>query len=194
MPPVPPPGRLLRIAGRPLHVQLQPAAAGIRAPTVVLEAALGGCSLGWVYVQRALAGEVPLLSYDRAGLGYSAAGPLPRDLPRLIADLEAVLQATAAAPPYLLVGHSFGALIVRQFAALHPELTAGVILVDPPWLEEWCHPNADSQAKLMSGIRLSRRGMWAARLTAGAFLFFFFAVEAFLTAFLSATAAFAVGS
>ena len=163
MPPVPPPGRLLRIAGRPLHVQLQPAAAGIRAPTVVLEAALGGSSLGWVYVQRALAGEVPLLSYDRAGLGYSAAGPLPRDLPRLIADLEAVLQATAAAPPYLLVGHSFGALIVRQFAALHPELTAGVILVDPPWLEEWCHPNAESQAKLMSGIRLSRRGMWAAR-------------------------------
>lgn len=161
MPPVPAPGRMLPIVGRTLHVQTLPAAAGAAAPTVVLEAALGGSSLGWVYVQRALAGEAPLLSYDRAGMGYSPAGPLPRDLPHLIADLEAVL--TAAAPPYLLVGHSFGALIVRHFAALHPEQTAGVILVDPPWLEEWAHPNPASQAKLDSGIRLSRRGMWAAR-------------------------------
>ncbi|HET9783383.1 MAG TPA: alpha/beta fold hydrolase [Terriglobales bacterium] len=163
MPPVPAPGTMVRIGERVLHVQVQPAADGVTTPTVVLEAALGGSSLGWVYVQRALAGEAPLVSYDRAGMGYSPAGPQPRDLPRMIADLEAVLQATAAAPPYLLVGHSFGALIVRQFAALHPDQTAGVILVDPPWLEEWSHPDAASQAKLDSGIRLSRRGMWAAR-------------------------------
>lgn len=154
---------MVRFGDRALHVQIHPAADGVTAPTVVLEAALGGSSLGWVYVQRALAGEAPLVSYDRAGMGYSPAGPQPRDLPRMIADLEAVLEATAAAPPYLLVGHSFGALIVRQFAALHPRQTAGVILVDPPWLEEWAHPDAASQAKLDSGIRLSRRGMWAAR-------------------------------
>ncbi len=36
----------------------------------------------------------------------------------------------AAPPPYLLVGHSFGGIIARQFAVRHPGLLAGMVLVD----------------------------------------------------------------
>lgn len=147
-----------------MHVQYQPApAGGPKQPTVVLEAALGGTSLGWVFVQRGLTQTAATLSYDRSGLGYSAAGPQPRTLERMVGELEAVLAMTAAPAPYLLVGHSYGALIVRAFAGRHPEQAAGVILVDPPSLAEWAHPDAAHQAKLESGIRLSRRGMYAAR-------------------------------
>ncbi|HUX68439.1 MAG TPA: alpha/beta fold hydrolase [Terriglobales bacterium] len=147
--------------GHALHVQARPGPAG--APTVVLEAALGGTSLSWVYVQRALAGEAPTLSYDRAGLGWSAAGPQPRDLARLVAELEAVLVAAGGPGPYVLVGHSFGALIVRHYAALHPEQVAGLVLVDPPALEEWAHPDAAHAARLARGVKLARRGAWAGR-------------------------------
>lgn len=144
-------------------MQYHPAPPGAPSrPSVVLEAALGGTSLGWVFVQRALA-AAGTLSYDRSGMGYSGAGPQPRSLERMIGELEAVLALTGAPPPYLLVGHSYGALIVREFAAQHPSQTAGVILVDPPSLAEWAHPDAAHQAKLESGIRLSRRGMLAAR-------------------------------
>lgn len=163
-PPVPAPGRFLQIDGHAVHVQYQPTPpGGPKLPTVVLEAALGGTSLGWVFVQRSLAGTAATLSYDRSGLGYSAAGPQPRTLDRMVAELEAVLAVTAAPAPYLLVGHSYGALIMREFAGRHPEQAAGVILVDPPSLAEWAQPDAAHQAKLASGIRLSRRGMYAAR-------------------------------
>lgn len=157
-PPVPAPGRFVTVEGHAVHVQYHPGAG----PTVVLEAALGGTSLSWGFVQKQLE-NVATLSYDRSGMGYSEAGPQPRNLDAMIAELEAVLGAVAAPPPYVLAGHSFGALIVRQFAALHPELTAGLLLVDPPSLAEWAHPDAAHQARLASGIRLSRRGMWAAR-------------------------------
>ena len=157
----PPPGRLWELDGVRLHVQARPGPAG--APTVVLEAALGGTSLSWVYVQRALAELAPSLSYDRAGLGWSEAGPMPRDLTRLEGELEAVLARAAGPPPYILVGHSFGALIVRHYAALHPERVAGLVLVDPPALKEWAHPDAAHAARLARGVRLARRGAWAGR-------------------------------
>jgi pimeloyl-ACP methyl ester carboxylesterase len=130
--------------------------------TVVLEAALGGSSLSWCRVQPELARSARVLSYDRAGLGWSPLGVLPRDLNTQTADLEQVL-AAAAAPPYVLVGHSYGALIARQYAGLHPERVAGLVLVDPPAEGEWASPDAEHQARLAQGIRLARRGVWAAR-------------------------------
>jgi|SRR6185437_6808461 len=155
----PPPGRWLDLGGRRLHVRSVP---GPRpSPTVVFDAALGGSSLSWVYVERGLLGSVPMLLYDRAGLGWSDADPAPCSLAGLAADLARAVAETPG--PLLLVGHSFGALVVRYFAALHPERVAGLVLVDPPALEEWAAPDAEHQAKLDSGIRLARRGVWAAR-------------------------------
>ncbi len=152
---------MLELACGRRHVQ----AAGASAPgaaTVVLEAALGGSSLGWCLVQAALAPEVRVISYDRAGLGWSPMGALPRGLEAQTADLGQVL-AAAAAPPYILVGHSYGALIVRRYAALYPERVAGLVLVDPPAEGEWLAPDAAHRARLEQGIRLARRGVWAAR-------------------------------
>ncbi|MGH9481425.1 MAG: alpha/beta hydrolase [Terriglobales bacterium] len=162
--PPPPPGRLWSVNGHRLHGQARPAAAAAAAaPTVVFEAALGGTSLSWHLVQPAVAELAPTLSYDRAGLGWSEAGPMPRSLPGLVAELQALLAATSTSAPLVLVGHSFGALIVRHFAAVYPELVAGLVLVDPPALEEWAHPDAAHRERLERGVRLARRGALAAR-------------------------------
>jgi len=48
----------------------------------------------------------------------------------LAADLHALLTAAGIAPPYVLVGHSYGGIIARRFYAEHPVMVAGMLLVD----------------------------------------------------------------
>ena len=104
---------------------------GAGAPTVILEAGFLAWSFAWAPVQPELARRYRVCSYDRAGLGGSDPGPLPRDGAAIAADLDELLRAAAARPPYLLVGHSAGGLYVRLFAARRPGDVAGMVLVDP---------------------------------------------------------------
>ena len=68
--------------------------------------------------------------YDRAGYGYSDAGPLPRTTNVIVDDLERLLAAAGEHGPYVLAGHSFGGFTVRVFAARHRALVQGMVLVD----------------------------------------------------------------
>lgn len=165
MPRFPCPGRLCTVGSHRLHVDFHagPAGTADAAPVVVFDAALGGSSLGWLFVERSVRQFASTLAYDRAGLGWSDAGPKPRGLPQSVSDLDAVLNDAVPGQPVVLVGHSFGALVTQYYAALHPERVLGLVLVDPPSLQEWLQPDAEHAAKLQSGIRLSRRGAWAAR-------------------------------
>jgi len=103
---------------------------GLGAPTVVLETGLGAEADEWAPVQRALAPHATVCRYDRAGRGASDPATKPRSAADLVSDLHALLQGAALPPPYLLVGHSFGGLLVRLFAHRHRDLVAGVVLVD----------------------------------------------------------------
>jgi pimeloyl-ACP methyl ester carboxylesterase len=55
---------------------------------------------------------------------------MPRTAADLAAELHTVLQAGGVPGPYVLVGHSLGGVIVRLFAASHPNEVAGMVLVD----------------------------------------------------------------
>jgi len=49
--------------------------------------------------------------------------------------LEAALQRIAR-PPYLLVGHSWGGVLIREFAGRYPQEVAALVFVDPTnWTE-----------------------------------------------------------
>ena len=69
-------------------------------------------------------------TYDRAGMGYSEPGPLPRTADRFAAELRALLTNAGELGPYVLVGHSMGGLTVRVFAHEYPVDVAGVVLID----------------------------------------------------------------
>src|SRR4029077_14893887 len=97
---------------------------------VVLEAGFGGNSGNWSAVQRTLGRTTRTCAYDRAGLGNSLAMPGVHDAGDEIADLQRLLDHAHLAPPYVLVGHSYGGLLVRLFAHAHPHQTAGGGLVD----------------------------------------------------------------
>ena len=104
-----------------------------RAPTVVIEPGSlmpGTQDAGWQPIRDVLTADWPVVLYDRAGLGQSAPAPEPRPLSAFSVDLRAVLDGAGAPPPYLLVGGSFGGMLVLHFASRLPAEIAGVLLVD----------------------------------------------------------------
>lgn len=155
----PPPGRLIDIGGRHLHAY----ATGAGSPVVVLESGLAATSLSWRTVQNEIAKFTRVISYDRAGLGWSDPAPEPPSLTRLVDDLRALLQAAKQPAPYILVGHSFGALIVRGYADRFKSDVRGLVLVDPLRPEEWNPLTEDRRLLLARGASLSRRGAMLAR-------------------------------
>jgi pimeloyl-ACP methyl ester carboxylesterase len=72
------------------------------------------------------------LIYDRAGPGHSDPAPRPRTLQDAVNDLHALLHTAEIPGPYLLVGHSFGGLIVRVYASQYPGEVVGLVLLDVP--------------------------------------------------------------
>jgi pimeloyl-ACP methyl ester carboxylesterase len=153
------PGRLIDAGGFRLHLHC----AGTGSPPVVMEAALGGSSISWSLVQPAVSRLTRTCSYDRAGFGWSDAGPMPRTAGRVADELRVVLDRGGVPPPYVLVGHSFGGFVMRIFAARHPSEVAGLVLVDPAHPEDWARPAPKEQIKIDRGIRLCRSGATAAR-------------------------------
>jgi len=124
-----PRGEMIDLGGRRLHAVR--AGPPTDKPTIVLEHGAFGCASDWGVVQARLAAKgLHSIAYDRAGLGLSDPGPLPRDGRALNADLSSLLGAMGEAGPFVLVGHSMGGLMVRLFALTHPEQVSGVVLVD----------------------------------------------------------------
>lgn len=151
----PAPGRKVR----GLHVHTT----GSGAPPVVLEAGIAASSLSWRLVETELAGQTTVLAYDRAGFGWSAGDGEERSMRNLVEDLHSMLQDCGTPGPFVLVGHSFGGLLLRHFAMAHPERVKALVLVDPLEPFEW-HPLDERQSwRLGKGVMLSRRGALLAR-------------------------------
>lgn len=108
---------------------------GHGSPAVVFEAggapAAGGPLESWERVQPALSRFTTTVSYDRAGIGFSSAGPKPRDARQVARELHTALQNALVPPPYVLVGHSFGGPMIRVFADMYPGDVCGLVLIDP---------------------------------------------------------------
>lgn len=155
----PPPGRLVDIGSHRLHLFEQ----GSGGPTIVLEAGLMSTVLSWSGLQQRLAQSYRVVSYDRAGLGWSELGPMPRNSDRIVDELHTLLHRAAVPPPYILVGHSFGGLTVPLFAARFPEETAGLVLVDPVAPAEWNPPSEHDRRLTRIGATVCRRAALLAR-------------------------------
>lgn len=119
--------RLVNIGTHALHLYCQ----GKGSPTVVIDTGSGETYESWLPLIGTLAQETRVCAYDRAGYGQSEPGPLPRDAGREANELRLLLQTGGVAAPYVLVGHSLGALNAQEFASRYPELLDGVVLLDP---------------------------------------------------------------
>lgn len=119
-------GQLVDVGGHKLYL----ACTGSGSPTVVLESGLGETSAYWGWIAPRVADSTRVCVYDRAGRGRSEASPGVVDAVTAARDLHALLKGSGNAGPYVMVGHSSGAVYVRIFAATYPTEIAGVVLLD----------------------------------------------------------------
>jgi pimeloyl-ACP methyl ester carboxylesterase len=143
----PAPGQLLDIGGRGMHLLIRGQASG---PTVVIEQGAGSPASTWWAVQDEVAKFARVCTYDRAGYMWSDPAPGHRSISDRVVDLHSLLTRAGLPGPYLLVAHSFGGLLVKQFARAYPQEVAGLVLVDTP---------DESVLFRDSSLRFCRQGM-----------------------------------
>jgi pimeloyl-ACP methyl ester carboxylesterase len=128
---------------------------GSDGPTVLFEAGIAATNLNWHHIQESVSQFTHTVSYDRGGLGWSSPASSTRTPGNIAVELHAMLEYAGIKPPYVLVGHSFGGLVMRRFATLYPEEISGIILVDPMRVEEWPPLDPAKQAQIDRGKRLT---------------------------------------
>src|SRR5688572_12888529 len=104
--------------------------AGTGPTTIVLVNGSGGPIEGWLKVFDPVTAFGTVFAYNRAGIGKSSKPVAPQIGSRMVASLRAVLLEAGLAPPYVLVGHSLGGMIVNLFARLHPSEVSGAVLIE----------------------------------------------------------------
>lgn len=155
----PAPGMLVPVNGTRLHAYSE----GEGEPTIILESGIAASSLNWRTVQSELAQFTRVISYDRAGFGWSEAAHIPRTIDNLVRELENMLDSLQISGPLILVAHSFGSLIARAYCYRNPDRVVGLLLLDPIDCEHWRTLPAEGKRQLAIGARFSRRGAWLAR-------------------------------
>ncbi len=123
-----PPGRLVDAGGHRLHLLIM--GEEHHGPTVVLEAGGMATSPQWALIQPGIADFARVVSYDRAGLGWSEPGPTPRDALTIAHELHTALRNAGLPGPYVLVGASLGGPYATVFADAFRDETAALALVD----------------------------------------------------------------
>ncbi|CAN5748894.1 alpha/beta hydrolase [soil metagenome] len=134
--------------GRKMYMECH----GKGSPTVVLISGFRGAHDNWTHVIDSGGEPKPsgsavfprvgkftrVCAYDRPGttlldgtLSPSTPVRQPTTAQDGAADLHALLRAAEQKGPYVLVAHSWGGLIVRQYASEYPKDVSGLVLLDP---------------------------------------------------------------
>jgi pimeloyl-ACP methyl ester carboxylesterase len=123
--------KMANVGGYSLAYQCQ----GTGSPTVILEAGYtaSGIDTYGQTILPLLARTTRVCTYDRAGDGIS--NPRPNRVRPLTGatqagELHTLLRAISVGPPYIMVGHSYGGMLSREFAALYPGEVVGMVLID----------------------------------------------------------------
>ncbi|HWJ06160.1 MAG TPA: alpha/beta fold hydrolase [Steroidobacteraceae bacterium] len=113
---------------------------GHGALTVVLEAGLGDTLDVWADVQPQIAASCTrTIAYTRAGYPGSDPASGPRDAATIVSELRWELKRRGIPPPYVLVGHSLGGLLMQYFARQYPDEIKGLLLVDSTHWNQHLH-------------------------------------------------------
>jgi len=126
-------GRMIDVGGYRLRFER----AGHGTPTVVMDAGLCQTLRSWDRIAPEVAKFTGVVTYNRAGLEGSDAGPRPRTSQQNVDELQKLLKTAGVPGPYVLVGHSFGGLNVRLYASEHAEQVVGMVLIDASYEEEY---------------------------------------------------------
>lgn len=111
------------------HVKLNYHVWGNDGPPMLLVHGLASSLQIWHYVAPLLAQHYTVLAYDQRGHGESSKPDSPYDMPTMLGDLAALVEALGLVKP-VVVGHSWGATLALAYAAAYPDNCGGLALVD----------------------------------------------------------------
>jgi pimeloyl-ACP methyl ester carboxylesterase len=121
-----PPGQLVDVGGYKLHFKIQ----GQGDQTIIIEAGGGAWSLHWSQFQKNLAKHAKVITYDRAGYGWSDASPYARTVEQVAEELHIALSKLDLKAPYIFAGHSYGGVVIKAYEKLYPQEVSGLIFYD----------------------------------------------------------------
>lgn len=114
---------------------------GSGSPTVMIEQGLADQYLpefdpddwyGWAIPLHDISQLTHVCVYNRRG--WPGSNPVESVVTRTsqdhVDDLRSLIDALGLGPPLVMVGHSFGGLDLQLFTSQHPDLVAGLVLVD----------------------------------------------------------------
>jgi pimeloyl-ACP methyl ester carboxylesterase len=119
-------GQLTNVDGRFMHIYCT----GEGSPTVILEGGVPEWSIHWQKVQPELATFTRVCSYDRAGYGWSDAGPSPRTAEKIVSELHALLRNSGETGPFVYVAHSFWGPAALLYQHTYPDEVVGMVLIE----------------------------------------------------------------
>lgn len=137
------PNQMVDIGGRRLNLYCS----GSGANTVIFDSPSGMGGWVWYKVQPEVAKHTRACVFDRAGMGFSDPSPRPNTSHNVVEDLHAALGKAGIAPPYVLVGNSFGGANVQLFTYRYPGQVAGLVLVEGQHEDEIDRIDAVSKGK-----------------------------------------------
>lgn len=134
----PPLGKLIDVGGYRVHLYC----VGSGSPVVVIVGA--GYSFDWALVQPDVSKFTQVCAYDHSGIAWSDPGPTDSCTLR-VSEVHSALTNAKISGPFVLVGHSLGALVARLYAAKYPDEVAGMVIVDHAFVGGLVLPAANSQ-------------------------------------------------
>jgi pimeloyl-ACP methyl ester carboxylesterase len=156
-----PPGTMVPIGDHRVHLYCSGPLSSTK--TVIVEGANMGLSPFYRNLQLRLERDLRVCTYDRSGIAWSEAAAGPRDARSIAAELRALLQQAGLRPPYILAGHSIGALFVLRYTHDYPEEVAGLALLDPSHPDQY-GLQADPAAGESRELKELSRLRWMLRL------------------------------
>ena len=119
-------GEMLDVGGYSLYVEDSGSGKG----NVIFDSGMGDELSVWNKVANKVSKFSRVITYDRAGLGWSEESPKKRDSKAIIEELHSILEQKNLTGPIVLVGHSFGGVNMQLYALTYPEDIAALVLVD----------------------------------------------------------------
>jgi len=138
-------GRLVQFKHHRLHVHC----IGSGDTTVLFEPGLGGSALEWVPIQEAISQRARACIYDRAGYAWSDPSPFPRNARYLAREARKLLQELELTESLVLVGHSYGGIIVRELAQQMGSSVAALVLIDSSHEDQFSRLEASGGKSIM---------------------------------------------
>lgn len=99
-------------------------------PLVIIIPGLANSTTSWAAVRRGIATSARVLQYERSGYGKSDVSTAKPTATTIAQELSLLLGSANLHPPYVVVAHSWGGILSREFLALHPEDVIGMVFVE----------------------------------------------------------------